>query len=71
MGKNEIVNRARKIGTFDCSIQPHDDCCSFLMPKEPATRSTAEELDTAEADLDIEDLVEKTWANREVERVTY
>ncbi len=56
MDKQEIINLARAIGTYEVSIQPHDDCCSFLMPSRPATRSTPEELEAAEAALDVEAL---------------
>jgi thiamine biosynthesis protein ThiI len=51
--KATIVDEARRIGTFETSIEPHDDCCSFLMPRHPATYSTPEELETAEKDLDV------------------
>lgn len=66
MDKEEIVDAARKIGTFELSIEPHDDCCNFLMPPRPVTRSTPEELEMVERELDIEALVEKgvretTW----------
>ena len=68
-GKNAIIRRAQALGTYDCSIQPHDDCCSYLMPREPATRSTAAELDTAEEPLDVERLVEEAWSKRVVEYI--
>src|ERR1041385_5461854 len=47
MDKLEIVREAERIGTFSISIKPHDDCCGFLMPRNPATRATAEELRAA------------------------
>ncbi len=55
--KQEIISRARAIGTFDISIEPHQDCCSFLMPDNPATKSRADELARAEQALDVEALV--------------
>lgn len=57
LDKQEIVADARRIGTFDLSIQPHDDCCSFLTPRHPVTRSTEARLDDVERALDIEALV--------------
>lgn len=57
MDKDEIVGEARRIGTYDLSVQPHDDCCSFLTPRHPATRSTADELARVERSLDVEALV--------------
>jgi thiamine biosynthesis protein ThiI len=58
--KQEIITLARQIGTYEISIQPHMDCCSFLMPSNPATRSNAADLSDAEASLDVSTLVEET-----------
>ena len=57
--KVEIVDRARRIGTFDISIRPHDDCCSFLVAKNPAVKSTDAEVTELEAGLDWSALVEE------------
>lgn len=57
MNKDEIIRTAEKIGTFDLSIQPHQDCCSFLQPKRPVTRTTREELEEIEKALDVDALV--------------
>ncbi|MDP2600780.1 MAG: tRNA uracil 4-sulfurtransferase ThiI [Deltaproteobacteria bacterium] len=59
MDKTEIIDEARKIGTFNTSIQPHEDCCSFMIPKHPKTKSTCEELERIEKDLEIDALVQK------------
>lgn len=59
MDKDEIVREARRIGTFDISIKPHDDCCSFLTPRHPVTRSDAKELSGVESSLDVGALVEQ------------
>ena len=67
MGKASIIDVARRIGTFDTSIEPHDDCCSYLMPRSPATRSNPDELDEVERVFDVTALVEETWANRKSE----
>ncbi len=66
--KVEIIDRARQIGTYDISIRPHDDCCSFLVAKHPAVKSTVEELTEMEAGLDWDALVEE--ALEKVERQT-
>lgn len=58
MDKQEIVDEAKRIGTYDTAIIPHDDCCSFLMPRNPVTKTTAEEVDEVEKALDIEGLVQ-------------
>ena len=71
MDKQEIISLARAIGTYEVSIQPHDDCCSFLMPRRPATRSTPEELEAAEAALDVEALVSMSLEGVETKRLTW
>lgn len=71
MDKQEIIKIARVIGTYEVSIQPHDDCCSFLMPNRPATRSTPEQLEAAEAPLDVEALVEMALEGTETEKLAW
>jgi thiamine biosynthesis protein ThiI len=63
MDKREIIDDARRIGTYDISIEPHDDCCSYLMPPNPATHSTATDLERAEAPLDVNAEVQRLVAN--------
>jgi thiamine biosynthesis protein ThiI len=57
LDKPEIIALARRMGTYETSILPHFDCCSFLLPDRPATKSTAAELDNAEAALDVQALL--------------
>jgi thiamine biosynthesis protein ThiI len=59
MDKLEIIAVAERAGTYELSIQPHADCCSFLQPRHPATHSTHEECEAAEQGLDCEE-----WARR-------
>ena len=51
--KQEIIEIARKIGTFDISSEPFTDCCPLYMPRNPRVASRIHELDEAEAGLDI------------------
>ena len=53
MDKVEIIDEAKRVGTFELSIEPHDDCCSFLMPANPATRSRVTDLERAESAFDV------------------
>ena len=69
MDKLEIVAEAKQIGTFETSIEPHGDCCSFLMPPNPATSSTLEELDAAESRLEVHLEVERLVAEAAVEEI--
>lgn len=48
MDKDEIVATARKIDTFETSIQPYEDCCTVFTPKHPKTRPKCEDVEAAE-----------------------
>ena len=63
--KAEIIEKAQRIGTFDVSTRPHQDCCSLFVPKHPATRASLTELADAESSLDIDGLVEAALNNLE------
>ena len=67
MDKEEIVCLARKIGTFDTSILPYEDCCTVFTPRHPKTRPDLAEVAQVEAALDIDALVEE--ALRGIERI--
>ncbi|MCS7182673.1 MAG: tRNA 4-thiouridine(8) synthase ThiI [Thermoanaerobaculum sp.] len=54
MDKQEIIDLAVRAGTFDLSILPHQDCCSFLQPLHPATRTTAKACEAAEQPLEVD-----------------
>ena len=69
LDKQQIINIAKMAGTFELSILPHFDCCSFLTPDNPATKSFADELDAAEAALDVNTLVADALDRTEVFRV--
>ncbi|MCL2081421.1 MAG: tRNA 4-thiouridine(8) synthase ThiI [Oscillospiraceae bacterium] len=58
MDKEEVVAIARKIGTFDTSVLPYEDCCTLFTPKHPKTRPTLAQCLSAEEDLDIDGLVQ-------------
>ena len=49
MDKTEIIGLSRKIGTFDTSIEPYEDCCTIFTPPHPKTNPTLEEILAAEA----------------------
>ena len=68
MDKEEIVRLARKIGTFETSILPYEDCCTVFTPKHPRTKPRLSEVEAAESAMDIETLVEEALAG--IERIT-
>ncbi len=57
--KEEIVNLAQRIGTFDVSTLPHQDCCSLFVPDHPATNAAIEDARAAEDALEVDALVEQ------------
>ena len=59
MDKEEVVRIARKIGTFETSILPYEDCCTVFTPRHPRTRPHLDEIEPAEAVLDVEALVQE------------
>ena len=63
--KAEIMELAERIGTFEISTLPHDDCCSLFVPKHPATNASLEAVQEAEAALDINALVKSAVASVE------
>ena len=55
MDKQEIINAAERIGTFELSILPQQDSCSFLQPRHPATHATNAACSEAERAIDVND----------------
>ena len=69
--KQEILDTARRIGTYEISSEPFTDCCPLYLPKSPRIFSTVEELDAAESALDIPALVKRTFDARRKEVYEY
>jgi tRNA uracil 4-sulfurtransferase len=57
MDKQEIIDQARRIGTFEISSIPDQDCCQLFVPKHPATKARLSEVQEDESTLDIENLI--------------
>ncbi len=64
--KEEIINIARKIDTFDISIRPFEDCCTIFAPKNPKTRPDFEKVLEYEAKWDFESEIQEAVKNVEV-----
>jgi thiamine biosynthesis protein ThiI len=69
--KLEIMDYARKIGTYDISVEPFHDCCPIFLPRNPALHASAEELAKAENALDIEALLRQGIDSAAIERYRY
>ncbi|MCQ2487035.1 MAG: tRNA 4-thiouridine(8) synthase ThiI [Clostridia bacterium] len=59
MDKNEIVEISRRIGTFETSIEPYEDCCTVFTPRHPRLKPTLEAIEEAEAALNVDELVKR------------
>ena len=66
MDKNEIVEIARKIGTFETSILPYEDCCTVFVPKHPTLKPTVESIVESQNKIDMEH-----WVNKAVEETEW
>lgn len=66
--KKEIIEIARRIGTFDTSILPYEDCCTVFTPRHPRTKPRLSDVLKAEQELDTKALVDEAVEN--IERVT-
>jgi len=64
--KNEIVQIARRIGTFEISIQPDQDCCSLFMPKHPETHARLDQIEESEARLQVDEVLKQAMRASEV-----
>ena len=69
MDKEEIIQVARKIGTFETSIQPYEDCCTVFTPKHPRTRPELAKVLEQEKKLDFDALVQEALDGAYVERI--
>ncbi|MFA6947877.1 MAG: tRNA uracil 4-sulfurtransferase ThiI [Eubacteriales bacterium] len=59
MDKEEIVRISRRIGTYETSILPYEDCCTVFTPKHPKTRPEMAKVEAQEDKLDVSALVEE------------
>lgn len=66
MDKDEIIAIARRIGTFDISIQPFEDCCTVFVPKHPKTKPNLSDIEGAENKFDWDELIKSAVINSKV-----
>ena len=67
MDKEEIITLSRKIGTFETSILPYEDCCTVFTPRHPKTHPKLSDVEAAESVLDIDALVDEAFKG--IERI--
>lgn len=66
MDKEDIMDIAREIGTYETSILPYEDCCTIFVPKHPKTKPRLDDMRKSESVLDIDALVDKAIEETEV-----
>jgi thiamine biosynthesis protein ThiI len=64
--KVEIIDIARRIGTYNVSVQPDQDCCSLFVPKHPETKANRIEIEKSESRLDVESTLRASLDSAEV-----
>ncbi|MCK1977395.1 tRNA 4-thiouridine(8) synthase ThiI [Jeotgalicoccus huakuii] len=64
--KNDIVKMARKMGTYETSILPFEDCCTIFKPKAPKTKPNLESVKKFETGVDFDSMIEKAIENIEI-----
>jgi thiamine biosynthesis protein ThiI len=65
--KEEITIEAQRLGTYETSIIPDEDCCTLFTPRHPATRASLRVAEAAERELDMDGLVARAVADTLVE----
>lgn len=71
MDKQEIIDQAKRIGTFETSTIPDQDCCQLFIPRHPATKARLTDVEEAESRLDLPALVELGAEKAEVEEFRF
>lgn len=71
MDKQEIIDQARRIGTFEISSIPDQDCCQLFVPKHPATKARFREVEEDEAKFDVQELLRYGLENAAQEQFVF
>ncbi len=64
--KLDIIDVAKKIGTYDISILPYEDCCTIFLPKNPITKPQIEKVEEEESKIDVQTLVDECLSSEQV-----
>lgn len=68
--KNEIMDTAKEIGTYDISIRPYEDCCTIFTLKDPVTHPNIEVVEKIESQFDWESMVKDCVINTTAEHIS-
>ena len=70
MDKEEIIRDSEFIDTYETSILPYEDCCVLFSPRHPVLRGQAEDAEEIYKNLEVDDLIEKSYREREIVKLT-
>ena len=71
MDKEEIIKDAYFIDTYETSILPYEDCCVLFSPRHPVLRGTVEQAEEIYKSLEVDDLINEVYNNREIVKLTF
>ncbi len=71
MDKEEIIKTSEFIDTYETSILPYEDCCVLFSPKHPVLRGTVEQAEEIYKNLEVDDLIQKAFDEREIVKLTF
>ncbi len=71
MDKREIIDEAKRIGTYETSIEPDQDCCKLFVPPYPSTKTRLDDVLKIERGLDISTLVKRGLENAELSELSF
>ena len=70
MDKEEIIKDSYFIDTYETSILPYEDCCVLFSPRHPVLRGKPEEAEEIYKNLEVDELIEKAYKEREIIKLT-
>lgn len=65
LDKEDIIRKAKELGTFEISIQPYEDCCTIFTPKNPVTEPDFDKVEKYEGVYDFDEMIQKAVENIE------
>lgn len=69
LDKLEIIDIAKKIGTYETSILPYEDCCTIFLPKHPVINPSIDKAEAYEKNFDFEKLIDEAVNNEEIIKI--
>lgn len=69
--KEEIISQAELIGTYEISIEPYQDCCSYFVPPNPETKSKLDRIQRLEKSLNLDEIINSYSENIEIKEISF